>query len=267
MGEIMAHRRFVFSIIVAATVVALSSTSVAPIATAQPANTGDRAAFFFAYHPKPGMKHLFEEGYRRHLAWHRQKGDPLPWFAWYVTSGERLGLFIDASAGVPFSAFDQRVEVKADAADFVQTTAPFADDAFRSLYRLRSDLSTGQPIEDLRPSPIVQVTHYVLRPGTEIRFEGVIGRLAAALEEQQEAPVHTWYELVAGGDHPGFMLMVPRSGWADFGERGWTIAEILTRTYGSERAADLLATLADSVASSRSETWSYREDLSYFPEP
>lgn len=263
----MAHRTFVFGAILTATVVTLSATPAAPSAAAEQANSGDRAAFFFAYHPKPGMKHLFEEGYRRHLDWHRDKGDRLPWLAWYVTSGDRLGLFVDASVGVPFSAFDHRVELQADAADFAQTSAPFAEDAFRSLYRLRSGLSTGQPLEDRRPSPMVQVTHYVLRPGTEVRFEGVIGRLTAALEEQDGAPVHTWYELVTGGDQPGFMLMVPRSGWADFGDQRWTIAEILTRAYGSERAAGLLDNLAESVARSWTETWSYRENLSYFPEP
>src|SRR5258706_9722604 len=76
---------------------------------AQPARgPAGQAAFLFAYHLKPGMQASFDEGYRRHLAWHQGKRDTLVWYAWYVTSGERTGLFIDGSFGAPFAAFDQR---------------------------------------------------------------------------------------------------------------------------------------------------------------
>jgi hypothetical protein len=223
------------------------------------------AAFLFAYHPKPGMQAQFDEGYRRHLRWHEEKKDPLVWYGWYVASGERTGMFIDGSFGAPFAAFDRRVEPKADAADFAQTSAPFADTAFRSTYRLRPDLSTGQPLEERRPSPQVEVVHYALHPGMERIFEEVIGKLHAALRQTRGAPVHTWYELVVGGESPSYMLMVPRQGWADYDAAPQTLGAVLERAYGPAEARALRQSLAAAVDHTRSELWSYRQDLSYFP--
>jgi hypothetical protein len=230
--------------------------------SSQPPGT---AAFLFGYHPKPGMQAQFDEGYRRHLRWHEEKKDPLVWYAWYVSSGERTGMFIDGSFGIPFAAFDRRVEPKADVADFSQTSAPFADTAFRSTYRLRPDLSTGQLLENRLPSPQVEVVHYVLRPGMEKAFEEVIGKVRAALKQTQGAPVQTWYELVIGGETPGYMLMVPRQGWADFETPQKTLGAVLEGAYGAEQARALRQSLAAAVAHTRSELWSYRQDLSYFP--
>lgn len=229
---------------------------------AEPAGT---AAFLFAYHPKPGMQAQFDEGYRRHLRWHEEKKDALVWYGWYVSSGERTGMFIDGSFGVPFAAFDRRVEPKADAADFAQTSAPFADTAFRSTWRLRPDLGTGQLLEERKPSPHVEVVHYVLHPGLQRTFEEVIGKWRAALSRTQGAPVHTWYELVVGGESPGYMLMVPRQGWGDYETAAARLDAVLESAYGAQQARGLLQSLAAAVDHSRSELWSYRQDLSYFP--
>src|SRR5688500_15061252 len=74
-------------------------------------DSGD-AAHLFAYVPKDGDEARFDEGYRTHLDWHRDKRDPLVWYGWYVANGERVGMFIDGSFGAPFAAFDQRVDPK-----------------------------------------------------------------------------------------------------------------------------------------------------------
>ncbi|MFP3940519.1 MAG: hypothetical protein ACLF0P_09460 [Thermoanaerobaculia bacterium] len=234
--EIMLRSNIASSVVTIAIVAATGALPGSPSAHAAASDGAGTAAFFFSYSPKPGEVELFEEGYRRHLSWHEEQDDPLPWYGWTVTSGERVGLFIDASVGVPFEAFDQRVELQADIADFAQTTAPFAEPESRNLYRLRRDLSTGEPLEERRPSPIVEVPHYVLRPGTELRFAEVLAALAEALKTLDDAPVHTWYELEVGGEQPAFMLMVPRSGWADFAPGGGSMAEILTRVHGPEEA-------------------------------
>lgn len=223
------------------------------------------AAFLFAYHIKPGLQAQFDEGYRRHLAWHKQKKDTLLWYGWYVTNGERLGLFIDGSFGSSFGAFDQRVEPQADAVDFSQSSAPFCEQASRSTYRLRQDLSTGQPLESRQPSPLVQVTHFVLHPGMENRFEEVLGKLQAALKRAPAAAIHTWYQLVVGGEQPSYMLMVPRSGWADFDTDPDSISSVLMHTYGADQARGLLKNLSEAVDHAQSEMWSYHKDLSYFP--
>ncbi len=250
--------------LVALAIALLPHASLAAQKVIAPSKEGD-AAHLFAYYPKAGMGQQFDEGYRRHLAWHREKQDSLVWYAWYVEHGDRTGLFIDGSFGRPFAAFDERPEPAADGADFAQSVAPFANEAFRSTYIVRRDLSTGQPLEEGHPTRSVQVFHYRLVPGTERRFERAVLAARDGLRRLTSAPVHTWYELVVGGDQPTYMLMVARNGWADYDAFRSTLADLIVR--GSEPGASeqLLADLAASAETVRTETWSYRSDLSYVP--
>ncbi|MCI0695040.1 hypothetical protein L0337_23900 [candidate division KSB1 bacterium] len=107
----------------------------------------ENAAFLFTYYPKEGMKSQFENGYKEHLNWHRQKNDNLVWYAWYVASGNRLDLFIDGAFGISFADFANRVDLRGDVADFAQTTAPFVKPEFRSLHGI--DLLTAEKIQGI----------------------------------------------------------------------------------------------------------------------
>lgn len=230
------------------------------------AQSRQSAAFVYGYYPNEGQQELFDEGYRRHLEWHRQHNDPLPWYGWYVTSGDRIGLFIDGSFGIPFSAFDRRVDIAEDGADAAQNVSPFSKPAFRRTYILRRDLSTGSPLEDRNPSSSIQVLFYKLRPGKATAFENVLQKLRSALETAADAPVHTWYQLVIGGAHPTYMLMIPREDWTSYGTYHETIASAIARFFDSEEEANMLSALAQSVEHIRSEKWSYRSDLSNIPD-
>ena len=244
----------------------LAMLSATP-AIAQAADGHDRgdAAHLFGYFPKAGMEARFDAGYRRHLAWHRGRHDPLVWYGWYVASGDRAGMFIDGSFGAPFAAFDRRVDPDGDAADAATNVTPFASSAFRASYRLRREFSTGFPLERWQPSKSVQVFHYTLKPGTSRRFEAVLRGARAELQRHPDAPAHTWYELVVGGSSPGYLLMIARDDWKSYDEHVEGM-EALFASSADARTGDLLDVLAASVAAVDSETWNYREDLSYFPE-
>jgi hypothetical protein len=244
-----------------ACVLLLLVPAIAPAADIH--DRGD-AAHLFGYLPKQGMEARFDAGYRAHLEWHRGKRDPLAWHGWYVTSGERAGMFIDGSFGAPFAAFDQRVDPAGDAADAGRNVTAFATTAFRASYRLRRGLSTGFPLERWRPTSAVQVFRYTLRPGNGQRFEAVLRAVRTQLLRDGGAPIHTWYELVSGGPSPGYLLMVARDDWRSYDRHGDGIEALLAATPDADR---LLDDYAASVASVESESWSYREDLSYFPAP
>ncbi|WP_242111447.1 hypothetical protein [Luteimonas aquatica] len=221
-------------------------------------DSGD-AAHLFAYTLKPGMEARFDAGYRRHLAWHRDKRDPLVWYGWYVGDGARAGLFVDGSFGAPFAAFDRRVDPAGDGADAGRNVTPYADTADRASYRLRRELSTGFPLERWTPSKRVQVFHYTLRPGSRARFERAVQAARQALLADRAAPPYTWYEKVVGGAVPQYMLMVAREDWKSYDAHDG----------GLERLAATPALqddLAASVAEASAETWSYREDLSLIPQ-
>lgn len=237
-------------------------TSPQEMATA--GRTGD-AAFLFAYHPKEGARALFQEGYRRHLEWHRQREDPLPWYAWWVVTGDRIGMFVDGTFGTAFSAFDARIDPQGDGADFAQTTAPFADPAFRRVLRLRRDLSTAARLESRSASRLLQVSEVRLRPGGEAEFEAILRAVREVSGGPAGPAAYTWYELIDGGPRPTYLLMVPTESWSDLASSAVGLRGLIART-GGQTAAEASRRLADLVESVVVETWSWAQNLTYLPE-
>lgn len=217
------------------------------------------AAHFFVYQVNPGAQGKFEDGYRRHLGWHRSHHDPLAWYGWIVADGKRAGFFIDASVGEPFAAFDHRVDVEQDGADFRTSVTPYVTPQAQITYQLLSEVSYGTPLEKRKPSDTVQVTYFDLRPGTEARFEHALQAVRRALASTPNAPPHTWYRLVTGGDKPQYMLMVARANWASYDNFHKDIADLLANDQNA------LRDFSDAVRSSSSESWGYRADLSNLP--
>ncbi len=222
------------------------------------------AAFLFAYYPKENLKAEFEKGYQEHLGWHKEKNDQLVWYAWYVQTGSRLGLFIDGTFGLSFQAFDNRVDRAGDGAHFAKTTAPYAELAFRKVYYLRRELSTDFPLENWDPTASMEVYQIPVIPGTENIFESIF---LALNKVNSTIPKFTLYELISGDEHSGYLLMVTRNNFAYFDtDISFTSIELLIELYLPDKASAFREDLASSVKQQSSETWGYRKDLSYFPE-
>lgn len=228
--------------------------------------TGE-AAQLYVYKLKEGMQQLFEEGYKRHLAWHRQHEDSLVWYGWMVTSGERRGYFINGTFGNRWQAFDERVDLAGDRADAMLNVAPYAEPISISSFRYRSDLSTSPFLEERVPTSRLRVFYYYLHPGAEHRFDEVIKQLMAALRQTEPAPPQAWYQLLEGGEYPCYVLMIPQQHWADYEEEEASLTAQVISNLSSTAADAALATITQVVRRVYSETWSYRADLSYFPEP
>jgi hypothetical protein len=45
----------------------------------------------FLVKAKPGMEQQFEEGYKKHIAWHREQKDSWTWDTWVYETGEAFG--------------------------------------------------------------------------------------------------------------------------------------------------------------------------------
>jgi hypothetical protein len=217
------------------------------------------AAHFFVYQVNAGAQAKFEDGYRRHLGWHRSHHDPLVWYGWTVSDGKRAGYFIDASVGEPFAAFDHRVDVEQDGADFKINVAPYVTPQAQLAYELLPALSDGTPLESRKPSGSVQVTYFDVRPGMTARFEHALQAAHRVLASIPGAPPHTWYRLVTGGDTPQYMLMVARANWASYDGFRKDIGELLADD------PNALRDFADAVRSSSTESWQYHADLSNLP--
>jgi hypothetical protein len=236
----------------------------AAIATGQSAQPPS-AVILFGYVPHAGQEALFQEGYRRHLEWHRAKQDSLVWYAWNVLIGERIGAFVDGTFGRPFLAFDRRVEPGADGADFDQTAQPFAEPIFRVAYTVRADLSTGTPLEDRRPTPYLAVITYHVRAGTEMQFEGAVRQARLIAMGNPGVPPLTWYRLVNGGPMPTYVLLVHLAALSDWDRGAWDLSGLLATLLDARSRESWAAALAASVTGVTSETWAYLPESSLLP--
>lgn len=222
---------------------------------------GGPFAYLFAYRAAPGRRAAMEKGYAEHLAWHRRHADRFTWYAWDVLTGDRVGLFIDGTFGLAGGAFERRVDPAGDAADFARTTAPFAEPAFRRVYRVRPELGSATPLEHGDPPAAFQAVYYRLRPGAVSEFEEAAAELLRALPPEPDAPRLTWYERMDGGEQPAYLLLVSRAEPWSY-DRGPGLAA-LARAYLPDRSGAVDDLLRRAVAGVRSERWLYRRDLAY----
>jgi hypothetical protein len=184
--------------------------------------------------PKPGMQKEFEEGYKRHLEWHRANGDRWTWYGWTVITGERFGQFIDGTFDHAPGDFDAPVAPAEDAADNGRNVLPYANVSTTSFYRLRTDLSRGSP-NDLRAPLSLLIT---------VRVHAGRGRdFAAALRRMTSGVL--CFELIAGGPQPSYLLFVPAQKMSE------TLRDVLPES--------------DAIESAVSETLRYRAELTYLP--
>lgn len=216
--------------------VLLVALSIA-LPTMASAQQGD-AAHLYAYRLSDQPR--FEEGYRRHLLWHADRGDKLAWYAWYVTAGERTGAFVDGTFGATPEALENRIEPDADAADFRTNAAPFAAALGNEGWALWRAASQATSLEQRRPETLIHVL--AIKPGDSERFDAAItGR---------PVPGAAWYR--GDGKTPApYLLIVP----ARSASARPSIEAILGRAHPALPLAQVV----------RAETWRYAPRLALMP--
>lgn len=202
--------------------------------TASAADKAPRYARLTVLEPKPGKVQEFEDGYRRHLDWHREHKDPWTWYGWTIATGERTGTFIDGTFERTGAELDAPVAPTEDRADNAKNVYPHAQLASTALYRFRPDLSRG-PTSQLE-APQANLATIEVRPGHEKAFEAALRRLGS---HQRIV-----YELVTGGARPTYVVFVPAS----------KTSELLSRP---------AVPVSDAIASARVEALRFRSDLTY----
>lgn len=223
------------------------------------------AARIVVIKPKEGMQRQFDEGYKRHLDWHRQNKDTWTWYGWQVITGDRLGYFVDGTFGHHWDNFDRAVAPAADAADNAVNVAPYGDFLSVAQFILLPEVSRNRLLEEGSPSPFIEVLYYHLYPGKESEFERILRKAHEAHGRVKPPRLYTWYKLVSGGNHPMYMLMLPYSKLSDFRLSEKPFTAVLEEVFPQNESRALLESLRGTVRDVRSETFRYRADMSYFP--
>jgi hypothetical protein len=157
--------------------------------------------------PLDGHAVEFEAGYIRHLAWHRQAGDPWTWYGWSVWASERNRWFIYATFGHSASSLDSAVAPAEDERDNAVNVSPHVEWVGNALYEYLPGLSrgTGEP----QPTARLELTTVDLVPGSADAFEAALSAGRSTL------PAETlWYRMVAGGVAPRYIRLRPRTSLA-----------------------------------------------------
>lgn len=198
--------------------------------------------------PKPGQSAAFEQGYQRHLEWHKGANDRWTWYGWSFVLGDRLGMFMDGTFGHAAANFDAAVQPAGDAADNAANVVPHADFLSHGVFRRLESASVGQPLPDA--SPFLAMATYTVAPGEETAFERqLVAGASAPSNTGRAAPRFTWYRLQVGGAAGQYVLMraVPSFGAA------------------AELPEVLPAGAKSLVRGVRTELLRFRADMSYIP--
>jgi hypothetical protein len=215
--------------------------------------------------PKPGMVAQFEAGRKRHMEFHRKNNDTWSWVTFEIMTGDATGTYLSTTFGHTWQDFDtwENKLGMADAADSETNLMPYLASTTESIWMVMTDVSNQVPTGP--PSKMMEVDHFLLKPGSEPDFEYSIGKVNEAIKKSNWPGHATWYELVNGGEEPHYVLVIPHDNWADMAEPTPSLQAMLEKTLGRHEAEILFQSFDRSVAREWSEMAVYRPDLSYIP--
>jgi len=148
----------------------------------------------------------WEEGYIRHLEWHRQMKDPFKWYSYSVwASTEHQRWIIYATFGHSAASLSNPLLPAEDERDNLVNVLPHAQFLGNWLYEYLPALSRGNAGGVPTPVLRAEYTTVALIQGASKAFE------AALAAEQSTLKAETlWYRLVVGGEQPRYVRLRPR---------------------------------------------------------
>jgi hypothetical protein len=214
--------------------------------------------------PKPGMQSQFEEGRKRHSAFHAAQKDTWSIYVWEITTGDRTGSFMMASPGHNWKDLDAREAYnKIDLSDVTKNLTPYTSAGGTSYYVWRDDLSLTKPI--FPPAKMRTSVYYSVIPEHLNDFTDAIKKINEAVRKASyPAKPSRWYQLANGGEVPAFVLITDRATWGDMEPLDKKLEDVLKEAYG-DTGPQVLDQLRKSCHKIVSEMSVYRADLSYVP--
>ncbi len=207
-----------------------------PATRAQSAGT---AARIVLWQPDIGRERDFEEGYKRHLEWHRSNNDHWTWLGWNIISGDRTDQFMDGTFFHAWTDFDAPVSPGGDAANNALNVEPYARVRSVGSYEIVPSLTALTP--DQMTSPLLTLCYVSAHDGAA--FESTLG---AALKRMTAAMPHAVLRPINGVTE--YLVIVPGVKASD-----------------APAHAAFLTSVLGTTPCQRTETALHRADMSYLP--
>jgi hypothetical protein len=148
----------------------------------------------------------WEEGYIRHLQWHRQVKDPFNWYSYSVwASSERQRWIIYATFGHDAASLSNPILPADDERDNLVNVLPHAQFVGNWIYEFLPALSRGNPNGVPTPALRAELTTVDVAPGNAEGFES-----ALAGEQPRLRGETLWFRMVVGGSPPRYVRLRPR---------------------------------------------------------
>jgi hypothetical protein len=152
----------------------------------------------------------WEEGYMRHLEWHRRVRDPFNWYSYSVwASSERQRWILYATFGHAASSLSNPVLPADDERDNLVNVLPHAQFLGNWVYEFLPALSRGNAHGVPTPVARAEYTTVDLTHGSGRAFEA-----ALAAEQPRLQGETLWYRMVVGGEPPRYIRLRPRASLA-----------------------------------------------------
>jgi hypothetical protein len=149
----------------------------------------------------------WEEGYIRHLEWHRRVKDPFNWYSYLVwASSERQRWIIYATFGHAASSLSNPILPADDERDNLVNVLPHAQFLGNWIYEYLPALSRGDSHGVPTPVARAEYTTVELTQGSGNAFE-----TALAAEQPKLHGETLWYRMVVGGEPPRYVRLRPRT--------------------------------------------------------
>jgi len=199
----------------------------------------------------PGVTRELDDGYKRHLEWHRANGDRWTWLGWTLASGDREGYFVDGTFFHAWTDFDTPVSPAADGADVEINVLPHAE--VRALGSFEVVPALTDITAERLTAPLPTFCWVTVRPGTEADFESLV---AAAVHGSGPTVPHAVLRPVNG--ITDYLVFLPGDKLSDAPAHAAFLSR-LTRLV-SERS-----TRGQIVERVRTEAARFRADMSLIP--
>lgn len=152
----------------------------------------------------------WEEGYIRHLDWHRRVKDPFNWYSYSVwASTERQRWIIYATFGHAASALSNPILPADDERDNLVNVLPHAQFLGNWVYEFLPALSRGNGHGLPTPMARAEYSTVDLTRGSGEAFEAIL-----AAEQPRLQGETLWYRMVVGGEPPRYIRLRPRASLA-----------------------------------------------------
>lgn len=218
----------------------------------------------FRLNPIAGHTTQFEEAYKTHIDWHRQRNDDWNWDCWEYMAGPFTGQYAVVTGGHNWADFARGEMGAADRQHAIEHVMPHAEGLQVFFSKLHPELSSMSALG--APPPVASVYTYTLKPGMTPQFLAAVKKMHGALQAANWNEQYMWVEVVEGSSEGAqFYVVVPRNNWSDFEEPPKSLLQAVEEQIGGTETGLLREQFWSTVKSVDSHVVAYRTDLSHRP--